>query len=347
MREAAPAAQPVATESAVDVFLSYSRDGEDVARALARGLTRRLLSVFFFGDEFTDASHGEAWQARIAYAMSVARTFILVVSPGYASSDFARAEMNVALWRASLSGVPVIPVILPGAISGGAPAEIRQLQGIVLADTSEAALESILGEISNAVQAEKSSPESDQLRAAAALIDSLVDSERVLGPDHPSALSTRANLANVYLQLGRPAEAAALLEATLVDSERVLGPDHPSTLSTRANLANVYLQLGRSGDAATLLEATLVDSERVLGPDHPSTLSTRANLANVYLQLGRPAEAAALLEATLVDSERVLGPDHPRRCRRARTSRTCICSWADRETRRRCWRQRSWTASGC
>ena len=66
----------------------------------------------------------------------------------------------------------------------------------------------------------------------------LVTQLRVLGPDHPDALVTRANLASWLGELGDPASAAAALEQVLIDQLRVLGPDHPDALATRANLAS-------------------------------------------------------------------------------------------------------------
>ncbi len=57
--------------------------------------------------------------------------------------------------------------------------------------------------------------------------------ERVLGPDHPSTLASRNNLAIAYVEAGRAAEAIPLFEQTLAARERVLGPDHPRTLTSR------------------------------------------------------------------------------------------------------------------
>ena len=51
--------------------------------------------------------------------------------------------------------------------------------------------------------------------------------ERVLGPDHPSTLTSRHNLALAYRAAGRTDEAISLHEQTLAARERVLGPDHP------------------------------------------------------------------------------------------------------------------------
>ena len=71
--------------------------------------------------------------------------------------------------------------------------------------------------------------------------------ERVLGPDHPSTLQSRSNLATAYRAAGRLDEATSLHEQTLAARERVLGPDHPDTVASRNNLAAAYQAAGRTG----------------------------------------------------------------------------------------------------
>jgi tetratricopeptide (TPR) repeat protein len=136
-------------------------------------------------------------------------------------------------------------------------------------------------------------------------------SERVLGPDHPSTLASRNNLAAAYQAAGRRDEAITLDEQILAASERVLGPDHPSTLQARNNLAAAYGDAGRLDEAISLLQQALAARGRVQGPDHPDTLNSRHNLAAAYGSAGRLDEAISLLQQALADRERVLGPDHP------------------------------------
>ena len=152
----------------------------------------------------------------------------------------------------------------------------------------------------------------DSVAQAIAAGEPLVaDSERVLGPDHPSTLAARNNLAEAYREAGRAAEGIPLLEQTLADRERVLGPDHPDTLGSRSNLALAYEDTGRAAEAIPLHEQALAACERLLGPDHPDTLRSRNNLAAAYAAAGRAAEAIPLCEQTLAACERLLGPDHP------------------------------------
>ncbi|MFB6954545.1 tetratricopeptide repeat protein, partial [Streptomyces niveus] len=58
----------------------------------------------------------------------------------------------------------------------------------------------------------------------------LTDSVRLLGEDHPDTLTSRNNLAGAYQSAGDLARAIPLYEQTLTDSVRVLGEDHPDTL---------------------------------------------------------------------------------------------------------------------
>ena len=66
----------------------------------------------------------------------------------------------------------------------------------------------------------------------------LAISERVLGPEHPSTLSSLNNLANLYKNLGQYEQAESLYQRALTTYEHVLGTDHPNTITVRENYAN-------------------------------------------------------------------------------------------------------------
>ena len=146
---------------------------------------------------------------------------------------------------------------------------------------------------------------------ALTLTDSVTRAGDTLGPDHPSTLASRNNLAGAYQDAGRLDEAIALYEQTLEDSTRILGPHHPDTLTARNNLAYAYQTAGRLDEAITLHEQNLKDFENLLGPHHPHTLTSRNNLASAYQDTGRLNEAITLYEQTLEDRTRILGPHHP------------------------------------
>ena len=146
---------------------------------------------------------------------------------------------------------------------------------------------------------------------ALTLTDSVTRAGDVLGPDHPSTLASRNNLAYAYRDAGRLDDAIPLFEQNLEDRTRILGPDHPDTLTSRNNLANVYQAAGRLTEAIALYEQNLKDRTRILGPHHPHTLTSRNNLAYVYQDAGRLDDAIPLFEQTRTDFEDLLGPHHP------------------------------------
>jgi Domain of unknown function (DUF4062)/Tetratricopeptide repeat/NB-ARC domain len=148
-------------------------------------------------------------------------------------------------------------------------------------------------------------------------------SERTLGPDHPSTLSTRLYLAYWRGQAGDPMGALIAFGRLLADRIRVLGPDHPDTLITRDHIACRRGQSGNPAGAIAEFGQLLADQLRVLGPDHPNTLTTRSNLAHWRGEAGHPASAATAFEQLLTDQLRVLGPDHPKTL----TTRSNLAHW--------------------
>ena len=146
---------------------------------------------------------------------------------------------------------------------------------------------------------------------ALTLADSVTRAGDTLGPEHPSTLTSRNNLASAYQDAGRLDDAITLYEETLEDCIRILGPHHPDTLATRSNLASAYQAAGRLDQAIPLHEQTLKESVRILGPHHPDTLASRNNLAGAYHNAGRLDEATTLIQQILKDFEDLLGPHHP------------------------------------
>ncbi len=88
----------------------------------------------------------------------------------------------------------------------------------------------------------------------------------MLGKEHPSTLLSVNNLAVLYFNQGRHAEAEVLLRHVLEVRERVLGKEHPDTINTINNLAALYDAQGRYAEAEPLFRRALAAFERVLVP---------------------------------------------------------------------------------
>lgn len=134
---------------------------------------------------------------------------------------------------------------------------------------------------------------------------------RLLGPNHPSTLTSMSNLADILLAQGEWAGAKDLHEQCLIVRGRLLGADHPDTLASINNLALVLQAQGDLVEAKGLLEQCLRAQRQNLGSDHPSALKIMNNLAGVLQDLGDLAGARDLLDQCLSAQSRVLDPDHP------------------------------------
>ncbi|MEM9609642.1 MAG: FxSxx-COOH system tetratricopeptide repeat protein [Actinomycetota bacterium] len=132
-----------------------------------------------------------------------------------------------------------------------------------------------------------------------------------LGPDDPSTLTTRHQLATTHLEAGNHTQALTQFTELLNDRVRILGPDHPHTLTARHQLATTHLQAGNHTQALTLFTELLDDQLRILGPDHPNNLTARHQLATTHLQAGNRSKALIELTEVLDDRVRILGPEHP------------------------------------
>ncbi len=135
--------------------------------------------------------------------------------------------------------------------------------------------------------------------------------EKVLGLEHPSTLSSMANLALTYRDQGRWKEAEELYVQVMETTARLRGHKHLDTLTSMANLALIYRIQGRWNEAEELEVQVMETRKRVLGLEDPFTLSSIANLASTFWNQGRWKEAEELEVQVMERSPRVLGLEHP------------------------------------
>ncbi|KAK3379401.1 hypothetical protein B0T24DRAFT_154684 [Lasiosphaeria ovina] len=143
------------------------------------------------------------------------------------------------------------------------------------------------------------------------LIEATGVRKELLGEEHPSTLTSIANLASTYWNQGRWKEAEELEVQVVETKKRVLGEEHPDTLTSISNLASTYRNQGRWKEAEELGVQVMETIKRVLGEEHPDTLTSMANLASTYRNQGRWKEAEELEVQVIETRKRVLGEEHP------------------------------------
>ena len=149
----------------------------------------------------------------------------------------------------------------------------------------------------------------------------------------PSVATRLNNLASLYQDTGRYAEAEPLFQRAIAIGEKTLGPDHPDLAIRLNNLAGLYRApaatqaeplfqraiaprhslsgTGRYAEAEPLFQRAIAIGEKTLGPDHPNLATRLNNLAGLYQATGRYAEAEPLYQRAIAIGEKTLGPDHP------------------------------------
>ncbi|GFF40290.1 hypothetical protein IFM58399_05871 [Aspergillus lentulus] len=131
------------------------------------------------------------------------------------------------------------------------------------------------------------------------------------GPNHPSALSSMANLALTYWKQGRLNEAEKLGLQVLEMRKTMLGAEHSDTLMAMSNLALTYWAQERWDEAEKLVLQVLEMRKTVLGAEHPDTLISMAHLASIYWAQEKWDEAEKLELQVLEMRKIVLGAEHP------------------------------------
>ncbi len=165
-----------------------------------------------------------------------------------------------------------------------------------------AGLENDLGEI---VRVQDRDAEAERyFRAGLAIAN------RVLPEDDRLRLALINNLAGLYRDRARYADAVPLLEQSLRLRQRA-GAGQPALAAGSLNLAEIYRLQGRNDDAAPLYEQALRLARTSLGPDHPMFATFVNQTAVSFEEAGRLSEAEALFREALAIAERTLGPDHP------------------------------------
>ncbi|MCA9758224.1 MAG: serine/threonine protein kinase [Candidatus Eisenbacteria bacterium] len=131
-----------------------------------------------------------------------------------------------------------------------------------------------------------------------------------LGADAPQTSTARTNLAVVYKNLGRFAEAERLYRETLA-IHRAAGTEDPEVATLISNLAVVLRNQENYDEAIDLYRNALEMLVRTAGSEHHMVATVQANLAAALSTAGRYDEALPVLQAVLERDRDTLGEDHP------------------------------------
>ena len=142
------------------------------------------------------------------------------------------------------------------------------------------------------------------------LRESLVECERMFGPEHPNTLDCRHHLAVAFRAQGKYSEAEQEHRLLLKLRKRVLGAEHPSVLVERIHLTTSLHAQGKHSQAERKYRTILRINEPLLGPEHPLILRIHNNLARTLAAQGKHAEAEREDRAVFKLVERVLGAEH-------------------------------------
>jgi eukaryotic-like serine/threonine-protein kinase len=134
--------------------------------------------------------------------------------------------------------------------------------------------------------------------------------DRVLGPDHPHAVTAHEDHVVALLSLGRFREGEAEIAGVVARRTAAGGSDDADTLRARRHRAACLSALGRHGEAETAWRELAEAKGRLLGETHAGTREAREKHANALYKLGRRQEAAAEYGELAVLSASALGADH-------------------------------------
>ena len=135
--------------------------------------------------------------------------------------------------------------------------------------------------------------------------------EAVSGADSPDAGQLHGNLASLYVEIRRLADAETRLDRMQTIFDAKVYPGHSAFAMLAEYRAALHSARGELARAEKLDRRALSIRERVLAPDDPLLLSSIHALGVDRFALGWWGDARELLERALEARERILGPDHP------------------------------------
>lgn len=131
------------------------------------------------------------------------------------------------------------------------------------------------------------------------------------GPPSRDLAGAINNLAQLYGETGRDADAEPMFNRAIAIMEKAVGLDSVAIAPELNNLAALYQRQQRYAEAEPLFKRALALSEKQLPPNHPDLGRALNNLATNYEKQDRHAESEALTRRALALYEKAAGPESP------------------------------------
>ncbi|MBX3437543.1 MAG: serine/threonine protein kinase, partial [Planctomycetaceae bacterium] len=133
-----------------------------------------------------------------------------------------------------------------------------------------------------------------------------------LGVDNPATWLSAHELAYLYDDMGKAAEAEPLARQAVAEQTRLFGVLHNDTLASIQLLGVILVsRAGTAQEGQQLLENTLRSSREIWGPDSVRTASLESNVAQCYKKADQIERATPLYEHALGVTKTQLGDDDP------------------------------------
>jgi len=112
---------------------------------------------------------------------------------------------------------------------------------------------------------------------------SLIDSERVLGPEHPTTIAALIGLADIQMTRGRHDLAEPLYRRCIETSERAFGPDCLATVASLNALAEIHKLRGDAASADALSRRALAIRAGSFNPDSVNQYDKRGTFDSTHI----------------------------------------------------------------
>jgi CHAT domain-containing protein/Tfp pilus assembly protein PilF len=177
----------------------------------------------------------------------------------------------------------------------------------ISASTGALALGGLLARSGKVIALSEAGKYSEAIALAQTMVAELEKSQ----PNSRDYVGALNNLAQLYGEVGRNAEAEPIYKRAIAVMEKAGGLDSADAAPELTNLAAFYQRQGRYDEAEPLFKRALALWERAHGAGHPDVGKALNNLATLYEREDRHADAEPLFRRALVIYQKAAGPENP------------------------------------